>query len=1165
MASGNYHQQQYHTTSESGGEHDVTPPEDRVCGFCNGGHAEGLEAAVDFIDIPTRTNIWADRPIRHGKSKRLVWCHTNCVHFSPLTKYDEENMTWSNMLSEYQRARSLTCRICEGKGVPQRERKGASIGCSVRECQVSVHFPCAIRERLPDGRKNWYPCQESTIPFFCLGHSAERAEYERSKEVARLADLTQGKEDREPFHDKAPYAVPADIGLAFRKFSSVLAAPGTAANGRGHGGGVGGAGGVAFDVASVAQQWGQLFPEFPLPRGLLTFPKSTDFTYVADTVDSKSAQIRQGPERGKLCCSCTGPASCRDPRTCECLRQGRQYSNKGRLLDEGHPPQVYECNLNCSCHQDECRNRLVQRGMTCSIKVMYLGIKASSVREGCGKWGVVAVEEIPARSFVCTVAGQLVLARDLDGSLDDRGQHSTSVLVHRVRDWTEWRGRRIGGGGGRRGGGGAGAGGGPSRTLPGVPQLAGGPQERFLDQRRYANISRYIRCAKSEKDVNLVRVAVHTQHQDPDAPVLALFAVKTIREGTELLRILADPTITGVHGGKGGAPRVGLYGLQACTASATDDACMQNTDMVEALDADKYLFVTGFEKGVLKCDSLKLAEDAPVLRFNLTNSEEVTATKKSFQITPGNAFSNKARRMVWTGEVVETGRVFGGISRSIAMSWSSGCDVETFMLKVTTPQHDGTTRAVVTLPCSDASEPNQVCLLQVDHAAEAESLETLVVDGKEEGQENAGQEEAARGVTYRSGLDLPSRGGNLDHEDRDADGNSNRRRYLRKRSDGDNGISISNNSKMNKENTRRRRGRRGRRPHREGSTTSLAAARSSGAAIEGQRRLEREVSEGMEAARLRNPDVDAKDQDLRLLSEYLAASPPEREEFHERGVRRLTSEETEMPSGRVLTSSTTIDVMVLYTRAAMVSSGTDTLLTEAQMETEIITHFATANDALADSGIDAVLNLVHVQQASRVSLVPGVDFKESTDMKTDLSTITMSTPEFDSLRSTYGADLVQLIGYYDESCGSGYVMKNPTAKFEDYGYSIVHVHCLLNLSHIHEIGHNLGANHDIESSTDIHDYAHAERHCSGDNPYRTVMAYDTSCVAAPRVALFSSPEITYLGKAAGSGSTDNARKIKEGLPCTSPLTSLSCGGNWHQAVFSVDAAEKGDASGEDEP
>lgn len=31
---------------------------------------------------------------------------------------------------------------------------------------------------------------------------------------------------------------------------------------------------------------------------------------------------------------------------------------------------------------------------------------------------------------------------------------------------------------------------------------------------------------------------------------------------------------------------------------------------------------------------------------------------------------------VWTGEVIEPHNVFGGIPRSIAMSWISGCDVE---------------------------------------------------------------------------------------------------------------------------------------------------------------------------------------------------------------------------------------------------------------------------------------------------------------------------------------------------------------------------------------------------------------------------------------------------------------------------------------------------------
>ena len=54
--------------------------------------------------------------------------------------------------------------------------------------------------------------------------------------------------------------------------------------------------------------------------------------------------------------------------------------------------------------------------------------------------------------------------------------------------------------------------------------------------------------------------------------------------------VVADPTFTDVHGGNDDAPRVGLYGLQACTVSTADDACMQNTDMVQALDADQYLF-----------------------------------------------------------------------------------------------------------------------------------------------------------------------------------------------------------------------------------------------------------------------------------------------------------------------------------------------------------------------------------------------------------------------------------------------------------------------------------------------------------------------------------------------------------------------------------------------
>lgn len=90
------------------------------------------------------------------------------------------------------------------------------------------------------------------------------------------------------------------------------------------------------------------------------------------------------------------------------------------------------------------------------------------------------------------ITPQLVLAGDMDGGLDDRGQHATSVLVHRVRDWTERTAKRAGG---NSHGGGEGGGGDSSHVHPGVPPLTGGPQERFVDQRRYANVSRCVLCS----------------------------------------------------------------------------------------------------------------------------------------------------------------------------------------------------------------------------------------------------------------------------------------------------------------------------------------------------------------------------------------------------------------------------------------------------------------------------------------------------------------------------------------------------------------------------------------------------------------------------------------------------------------------------------------------
>ena len=137
----------------------------------------------------------------------------------------------------------------------------------------------ATQELLPDGRHNWFPCQEPDTPFFCKAHRDERADHERAREIARLSDLSQGRE-LEP--------IPLEMGYArVDQERPPGAAPG--ANGRSnhahnhlHGGGSGGGGEGASQAARA--QWDSLLPQVPLPLGVLATGRSIDFVYVESVV-----------------------------------------------------------------------------------------------------------------------------------------------------------------------------------------------------------------------------------------------------------------------------------------------------------------------------------------------------------------------------------------------------------------------------------------------------------------------------------------------------------------------------------------------------------------------------------------------------------------------------------------------------------------------------------------------------------------------------------------------------------------------------------------------------------------------------------------------------------------------------------------------------------------
>jgi len=122
-----------------------------------------------------------------------------------------------------------------------------------------------------------------------------------------------------------------------------------------------------------------------------------------------------------------------------------------------------------------------------------------------------------------------------------------------------------------------------------------------------------------------------------------------------------------------------------------------------------------------------------------------------------------------------------------------------------------------------------------------------------------------------------------------------------------------------------------------------------------------------EVQNIPGPRVSGVSQERCRTPRDLMASTAEQEAFHEMGVRRLSSEEVQMPSGRILTDSNTIDVMVLYTEASMIKSkkAGEKLMTTKQMETHITNEYAGVNDVFTDSGISASIRVVHMAKVRK--------------------------------------------------------------------------------------------------------------------------------------------------------------------------------------------------------
>jgi len=158
-----------------------------------------------------------------------------------------------------------------------------------------------------------------------------------------------------------------------------------------------------------------------------------------------------------------------------------------------------------------------------------------------------------------------------------------------------------------------------------------------------------------------------------------------------------------------------------------------------------------------------------------------------------------------------------------------------------------------------------------------------------------------------------------------------------------------------------------------------------------------------------------------------------------------------------------------------------------------------------------------------------VDYAETGDSNADLQHLhdgaDGSLDAVHALRDCFGADLVSFWVETSDACGRGYKMDTVSADFAANAYSVVQRSCATGYySFGHEMGHNMGADHDwyVNSKTTPYTYAHGYVNTS--KRWRTIMAYDDECSEAgfncTRIQYFSNPDVSYDGDPSGITEAD---------------------------------------------
>jgi peptidyl-Asp metalloendopeptidase len=221
-----------------------------------------------------------------------------------------------------------------------------------------------------------------------------------------------------------------------------------------------------------------------------------------------------------------------------------------------------------------------------------------------------------------------------------------------------------------------------------------------------------------------------------------------------------------------------------------------------------------------------------------------------------------------------------------------------------------------------------------------------------------------------------------------------------------------------------------------------------------------------------------------------------------------------------------VDVMVGYTQAVRAAAGgtsaINALIALAVSET---------NTGFDNSGVAQRINLVHTLEASYSEAF--FDWDSTLDRLQGTNDGFMD--QVHPLRDAYRADLVVLLVNDGEFCGQGYLMETPAKSFASWAFSLVNWECATgNYSLAHEMGHNMGCEHDRDNAGGFGSYPYSFGYQAPDQSFRTIMAYD--CLGGcPRINYWSNPEVFYNGRPTGvvfssPFSADNRRSLNNTAP-----------------------------------